>query len=85
MSVGWSDSYGYWLEGQLIDVSGLPNGQYTLAITIDPESRFSELDASNNHPQVVISIAGGTVSIVDGGGGSVPGFCRQHPERDGCP
>jgi hypothetical protein len=85
MSVGWGDSYGYWLEGQSIDVSGLPDGQYTLAITIDPESRFSELDASNNQSQLLISISGGTVSIVDEGGGSAPGYCRQHPERDGCP
>ena len=85
MSVGWGDSYGYWLEGQSIDVTGLSDGQYTLAITIDPDGRFSELDASNNQSQVVISISGGTVSIVDGGGGDTPGYCRQHPERDGCP
>ncbi|NIN68375.1 MAG: hypothetical protein GTO63_27445 [Anaerolineae bacterium] len=35
MSVGWGDTYGYRLEGQSLDITGLADGTYVLRIVID--------------------------------------------------
>jgi hypothetical protein len=95
MSVGWGDSYRYYLGGQSINITGLPDGRYTLTIEIDPQHRFLEADAGNtseedpnNSASIEIDIQGDSVSVVsqaNGGGGDLPGYCRRHPERDGCP
>lgn len=36
ISVGWADTYGSYLDGQWIDVTGRPPGQYWLRVTINP-------------------------------------------------
>src|SRR4030095_4877779 len=38
MSVGWGDTYRYYLAGQAIDLTGNPDGQYELTVDIDPEN-----------------------------------------------
>ena len=37
MDVGWGNEYGYWLAGQEIDLTGLPDGDYSLTIEVDPK------------------------------------------------
>ena len=66
MSVGWGDTYGYYLPGQEIDITGLAYGQYTLTIVVDPKKQLLELDELDNSSTVDldISITNGTVEIL---------------------
>lgn len=48
ISVGWYDEYGFYLDGQSIDISGLSAGNYCLRSEFDPEGLFVELDETNN-------------------------------------
>ncbi len=45
---GCWDLYPYWLGCQYVDVSHLPDGPYTLRVTVDPQARFAESSESNN-------------------------------------
>ena len=74
MSVGWGDRYGYYLAGQAIDVTGLPDGDYELTIEVDPKQRLMETNDSDNTSTVRlrISLSDGTVKELSGGG-SGPG------------
>lgn len=67
MSVGWGDTYGYTLAGQAIDVTGLPDGDYTLTIEIDPKGRIIETNETDNISTVRLRLSGGSVSILDRG------------------
>ena len=42
MSVGWGDTYRYYLAGQEIDVTGLPSGDYEFTIVVDPKNLLLE-------------------------------------------
>ena len=64
MSVGWGDTYRYYLFGQSIDITGLPDGIYELTIRIDPKDKFVELDDSDNESTVRIEIIGNSVSVL---------------------
>ncbi len=64
MSVGWGDTYGYQLDGQSIDITGLPDGDYRLKIEIDPKGHIFETDELDNVSTVDIRLANGTVSVI---------------------
>jgi hypothetical protein len=64
MSVGWGDTYGYYLSGQEIDITGLPNGDYYLTIQIDPDNRIVELNDGNNESTITIRITNNSVSVI---------------------
>jgi hypothetical protein len=70
MSVGWADTYGSFLAGQAIDVSGLPDGRYNLIIEIDPQRRLAEVSESDNVSCVLLDLNVSTSSftVVDGTG-----------------
>lgn len=72
MSVGWGDTYGSWLAGQSIDVSGLPDGVYNLIIQVDPQSRLLELNDGDNSSCVVLDLqlntTPQTVTVLDDSG-----------------
>jgi len=57
MSVGWGDTYGFYLDGQAIDVTGLPNGEYRLEIVVDPKNRLSEVDEADNTSAVMLDFS----------------------------
>lgn len=38
MSVGWGDTYRYYLTGQEIDITGLEDGTYILTVEVDPKN-----------------------------------------------
>ncbi len=87
MSVGWGDSYRYYLEGQSLDITGLLDGQYELTIEIDPLHRFIEADTGstsaedpNNSSTLTVEISGDSVSIVQPGdeGGNGGTWCDDH-------
>lgn len=54
LSVGWADLYESGLPDQWIDVTDVPNGQYWLQITVDPDNQIVELDETNNTSQILI-------------------------------
>lgn len=68
MSVGWGDTYGYWLAGQAVDVTGLPDGDYTLTIEVDPKGRIIETNDGDNISTVRLRLAGGKVTVLDSRG-----------------
>jgi hypothetical protein len=69
ISVGWHDVYASYLPGQAIDIQGLPDGNYCLAIKVDPSNLLVESNELNNETRRGITIAG---SSVDSSGGCVP-------------
>jgi hypothetical protein len=48
LTPGWIDIYAYYLPGQSIDISHLPNGVYALTSTANPEGNVHEVDYRNN-------------------------------------
>jgi hypothetical protein len=58
ISVGWADVYGRSLDGQWIDLAGIPDGQYWLEITIDPRELIAESDETNNTTHVKVILKG---------------------------
>jgi len=47
ISVGWADIYQWYLPGQSLDVTGLPNGDYWLVSVADPANLLHEGGGSN--------------------------------------
>jgi hypothetical protein len=43
ITVGWGDRYGFDVDGQWVDVTGLPAGDYSLIVTVNPERRLPEI------------------------------------------
>lgn len=80
MSVGWGDTYGYHLEGQSINITGNPSGDYCLTIQIDPKGKLCEADeptdcgsSSDNTASslVRIDVEHNTVTVLDNTGCAV--------------
>jgi hypothetical protein len=67
LSKGWGDTYPYYLEGQAIDITGLPNGDYTLTIEIDPKDRLVETNEDDNTSVVNLRLQNGTLTVLKGG------------------
>ena len=65
MSVGWGDTYRYYLDGQWIESDGLGDGDYILEIEVDPTNRISETNDGDNTSQVRINITGDKVTLLD--------------------
>jgi hypothetical protein len=70
MSVGWADTYGYPLEGQSVDITGNPSGDYCLSIQIDPKGRLLETDDTDNVASALVHIdmERSTVTVIDSTG-----------------
>jgi hypothetical protein len=66
MTVGWGDEYDYLLPGQELDVTGVPNGDYLLRITVDPKNLLRETSDLDNVSDLRIRLAGGTVTVLNG-------------------
>jgi hypothetical protein len=64
ISVGWADRYPWWLAGQWIDVTGLPDGTYWLVIEVDPLGRITETRETDNMSAAKIQIIGDSVTVL---------------------
>lgn len=53
---GWADVYGATLEGQYINLTNIPNGNYWLEGFIDPNNQVLETNETNNQVLVPINI-----------------------------
>lgn len=56
ISIGWADIYAAGLEGQSIDITGIPNGDYWLEVIADPLNHIQETDDTNNVTRIPITI-----------------------------
>ncbi len=70
MSVGWGDTYGYWLAGQSIDFTGNPDGDYKLIIEVDPKKRLLELNDGDNIACALIRVNNSHVQVLGTGSDS---------------
>lgn len=62
MSVGWGDTYQAKVEGQELDITNLPNGEYLLEYNVNPDKKIYEATYSNNIGQTKIRIDGFAVT-----------------------
>jgi hypothetical protein len=53
---GWSDLYPVFLPCQWIDITGVPDGEYTLTIELDPDGRIEEIGEANNTVSVPLTL-----------------------------
>lgn len=61
ISPGWADAYESHLPGQELSISGVPDGQYALMFTADPDGRLDESDQSDNRVYATVELyEGGT-------------------------
>lgn len=94
LSVGWIDVYSKYLEGQSIDITGVPAGQYWLESEVDPLNHVLESNETNNATRIKVTIGGGgaadtyepnnTVASVDArpeGGPNSPNLGPANPQR----
>lgn len=56
ISVGWNDVYGSGLDGQFINIAGVPNGDYWLEVEADPANHILENNETNNVTRVPVSL-----------------------------
>ena len=63
LSVGWGDTYPYYLPGQSIDITNLPDGDYWLVSTADMLDRIRETNEANNWAALRVRIDGDAVSV----------------------
>jgi hypothetical protein len=64
LSVGWSDTYSAGLAGQKIPVTRVPNGNYCLIVTADPDDLLVESDETDNRGTVPVRLQGPTVTVI---------------------
>lgn len=56
ISAGWADEYSQGLDGQWIDVTGMPGGQYVLETEVNAERFYQESDYRNNRAWINVTI-----------------------------
>ena len=61
---GWGDLYFHNTNGQYINITGLPDGDYRLLVDADRSNRFLEKNESNNSTYADLRIAGNTVQVL---------------------
>jgi hypothetical protein len=56
LSVGWGDEYPWYLFGQSIEITDVPDGRYRLRAVADPTDWFKETDETNNETWTIIDL-----------------------------
>ena len=56
ISVGWGDRYLANIEGQFIDITGLPSGRYELIHRVNTDGRIAERDYTNNASSLLFDL-----------------------------
>src|SRR4051812_43375967 len=81
ISVGYGDVYFANLEGQFVDLTGVPAGQYYLVHRVNADRKLAESDYSNDAASLLVELSwpGGTSAAP-----SVKSL-RGCPNRDSCP
>ncbi|MEO7118734.1 MAG: lysyl oxidase family protein, partial [Candidatus Limnocylindrales bacterium] len=63
LSVGWGDNYPWNFAYQWIDITDLPDGDYRVCVTADPEDRFVEVKDHNNMAWQDVTLTGASVTL----------------------
>lgn len=63
LSVGWGDEYRSYLEGQSLDITGLPDGGYVLVSIANPSRLLLESSYANNLALIHLVFAGDEVQV----------------------
>jgi len=66
ISVCWADIYDEFLDGQWIDITYVPGGDYILEVEVNAERFFEELDYANNASAVPVTVDNPDLEICDG-------------------
>ena len=66
LSQGWGDTYFSYLPDQALDITGLPDGEYTVEVHADVAGAVTESNDNNNTARVKVKIAGNNVTVVPG-------------------
>jgi Lysyl oxidase len=74
ISVGYGDDYAPYLEGQYVDVTGLPAGRYVLVHLANPGRALREASYGNNAASVALRLTASSVEIL-----------ARCPDSAGCP
>src|SRR6185436_14378394 len=95
IQVGWGDLYDSTLDGQWIDITGLPDGNYTMEMEANPLGIILESDYANNLTTVPISIGNPNAAPANdnfsspqtllGGFSTVPGNTANAGKQSGEP
>jgi hypothetical protein len=56
LSAGWADTYAWNLDCQWVDVTGLPAGDYTLVLEVNPTHAFPERSWEDNRVELPVSL-----------------------------
>jgi hypothetical protein len=64
LSRGWGDTYPTSLPDQAIDITGVPDGVYTVRVHADVRKAVTESNEGNNVATVKVRITGNQVSVV---------------------
>lgn len=57
ISVGWMDVYSSVIDGQSVNITGVPNGDYWLEVIADPVNHILETDETNNATRIPITLS----------------------------
>jgi hypothetical protein len=63
ISVGWGDTYRYGLDGQSVDFTGNPSGDYLLTIEINPNGNLVESNYTDNFACALLRINREALSV----------------------
>jgi hypothetical protein len=71
-SRGWGESFNRSTNGQYVDVTGLPDGDYRLRTAVDQADWFLEEEEANNSTYVDVRITGDVVEVLREGPSAQP-------------
>jgi hypothetical protein len=63
LSKGWGDTYPSDLPDQALDITGLPDGEYTVDVHADVHDYVKESDEGNNEASIKVTIKGDHVTV----------------------
>lgn len=58
IQAGWADVYDPAVPCQWLDITGVPGGNYTLELILDPSNRIAEANEGNNTVRVAVTLPG---------------------------
>lgn len=64
MSVGWADTYAARVDGQELDVTNIPDGEYILYFEVNPDKKIYEVGYENNWGELKVKIEGFGLTIL---------------------
>lgn len=86
ISPGWVDQYHQATEGQQLEITGIPAGEYYLVSTSNPDGNFLEADTTNNTAWVKFRLSrdskgNPTLSVTGHSPCDSPGLCGQQKDN----